>query len=158
MSIANLASEMGAKNAVFPADEVLSDFLGERMRPGVWADPGAKYALEMEVDLTKVFPVVAAPHAVENVKAVAEVEGTKIQEAVIGTCTSGRLEDLRVAASILAGKKLADGVQLMIIPASQEIYLKAIEEGIITTLVKAGGDCPGFVVRTLPGDGPGHPG
>ena len=139
MTVANLASEMGAKNAVFPADEVLSDFLGERMRPGVWADPGAKYALEMEVDLGSVFPVVAAPHAVENVKAVAEVEGTKIQEAVIGTCTSGRLEDLRIAAAILAGKKLADGVQLMIIPASQEIYLKAIEEGIITTLVKAGG-------------------
>ena len=138
MTLANLASEMGAKNAVFPADDVLAQFLGKEMKPGVWADPGARYAREMEIDLAELFPVVAAPHTVENIKAVAEVEGTKIDEAVIGTCTNGRLDDLRIAAQVLDGKKVADGVQLLVIPASQEIYLQAIEEGIMTRLMKAG--------------------
>jgi 3-isopropylmalate/(R)-2-methylmalate dehydratase large subunit len=138
MTLTNLASEMGAKNAVFPADDVLARFLGKEMKPGVWADPGAKYARELEIDLAEIFPVVAAPHTVENIKAVAEVAGAKIQEAVIGTCTNGRLDDLRIAAQVLDGKKVADGVQLLVIPASQEIYLQAIEEGILSKLVKAG--------------------
>ncbi|MBM4314614.1 MAG: homoaconitate hydratase family protein [Deltaproteobacteria bacterium] len=138
MTLANLASEMGAKNAVFPADDVLARFLGKEMKPGVWADPGAAYAKEMEIDLADLFPVVAAPHTVENIKAVAEVAGTAIQEAVIGTCTNGRLDDLRIAAQVLDGKKVAEGVQLIVVPASQEIYLQASEEGILSRLVKAG--------------------
>ena len=105
MTLANMASEMGAKNAVFPADDVLARFLGKAMKPGVWADPGATYAAELAIDLDELFPVVAAPHSVENIRAVAEVEGTKIDEAVIGTCTNGRLDDLRVAAELLAGKE-----------------------------------------------------
>jgi 3-isopropylmalate/(R)-2-methylmalate dehydratase large subunit len=138
MTLANLASEMGAKNAAFPADDVLARFLGNTMSPGVWADPGAKYAKDLEIDLAEIFPVVAVPHSVENIKAVAEVEGVKINEAVIGTCTNGRLDDLRIAAQALDGKRVADGVQLYVIPASREIYLQAIEEGIISTLMKAG--------------------
>lgn len=138
MTLANLASEMGAKNAVFPADELLVEFLGAEMKPGVWADPGATYAREMEIDLAEVFPVVAVPHAVENVKAVAEVAGTRIDAAVIGTCTNGRLDDLRVAARLLEGRKVSDGVQLLVIPASQAIYLQAMEEGVMATLVRAG--------------------
>jgi len=138
MTLANLASEMGAKNAVFPADDLLAQFLGRGMKPGVWADPGVTYAVEMEIDLDDIFPVVAAPHSVENIKAVAEVEGIKIDEAVIGTCTNGRLDDLRIAAGVLEGKKVADGVQLLVIPASQDIYLQAVEEGIMTRLIKAG--------------------
>jgi 3-isopropylmalate/(R)-2-methylmalate dehydratase large subunit len=138
MTLANLASEMGAKNAVFPADEILAEFLGGEMRPGLWADPGATYAREMEIDLAEVFPVVAAPHAVENVRSVAEVEGIKIDAAVIGTCTNGRLDDLRVAARILEGRRVADGVQLLVIPASQAIYLQAMEEGVMAILVRAG--------------------
>jgi len=139
MTLANLASEMGAKNAVFPPDEVLSQFLGkEEMRPGVWADPGAEYASEMEIDLAELFPLVAAPHTVENVKAVAEVEGTRIHEAVIGTCTNGRLDDLRIAADVLDGKKVSDGVQLLVIPASREILLQAVEEGVLAKLIRAG--------------------
>lgn len=138
MTIANLASEMGAKNAVFPADEVLAQFLGKGMKPGLWADPGAACARELEIDLDGLFPVVAAPHSVENIKAVAEVEGAPIDAAIIGTCTNGRLDDLRIAARILAGKKVAEGVQLLIIPASQEIYLQAVEEGTIARLIKAG--------------------
>jgi 3-isopropylmalate/(R)-2-methylmalate dehydratase large subunit len=138
MTLANLASEMGAKNAAFPADDILARFLGDDMRPGIWADPGAKYARELRIDLAEVFPVVAAPHSVENIKAVAEVEGAKIDEAVIGTCTNGRLDDLRIAAQALDGRRVADGVQLYVIPASREIYLQALEEGLMTKLVKAG--------------------
>ncbi len=138
MTLANLASEMGAKNAVFPADEVLEKFLGKEMRPGVWADADAKYAAELEINLDELFPLVAAPHTVENIKAVSEVEGTPIQEAVVGTCTNGRLDDLRIAAEVMDGKQVAAGVQMLVIPASKEIYMQAIEEGIITKLMKAG--------------------
>jgi 3-isopropylmalate/(R)-2-methylmalate dehydratase large subunit len=137
MTIANLASEMGAKNAVFPADEVLDAFYGEKI-PGVWADDGAKYFSEIEIDLDNVFPVVAAPHNVDNVKSVAEVSGTVVHEGLIGTCTNGRIEDLRIAAEILKGKSIKEGFQLHIIPASSKIFLQAIEEGIISIFIRAG--------------------
>jgi 3-isopropylmalate/(R)-2-methylmalate dehydratase large subunit len=137
MTLANLASEMGAKNAVFPADEVLSSFFRETV-VGVWADEGAIYAGNIEIDLDEIFPVVSAPHNVDNVKSVAEAEGTPVDEGLIGTCTNGRIEDLRIAASILKGKKIREFFQLNIIPASAEIYLHAIEEGIITELIWAG--------------------
>jgi len=137
MTIANLASEMGAKNAVFPADEVLEKFLGEKVK-GTWADPDAKYFKEYEINLNDIFPVVSAPHNVDNVKSISDVQGLAIQQALIGTCTNGRLEDLRIAAKILEGKKVAKTVQLLIIPASQMIYMLAMEEGLITTFFKAG--------------------
>ncbi|MCX6256756.1 MAG: aconitase/3-isopropylmalate dehydratase large subunit family protein [Bacteroidia bacterium] len=138
MTLANLASEMGAKNAVFPADEVLAAFYGRETIEGVWADPDAKYFREIDIDLNEIFPLVAAPHQVDNVKAVSEVQGTILHEAIIGTCTNGRIEDLRIAASILKGKNVAEGFQLLVIPASREIYLEAINEGIISTLIEAG--------------------
>ena len=138
MTLANLASEMGAKNAVFPPDEILADFYGKNNIEGVWADQGAKYAKEIEIDLSEIYPLVAAPHHVDNVKAVSEVQGTKVHQGVIGTCTNGRLEDIRIAAEILDGKQIADGFQLLVIPASQKIYLQMIEEGIITKLINAG--------------------
>lgn len=137
MTIANLASEMGAKNAVFPADEVLRSFLGEKTE-GVWADKNAKYLREININLEDIFPVVAAPHNVDNIKSVAEAAGTVVHEGLIGTCTNGRIEDLRAAAGILKDKKIREGFQLNVIPASREIYLKAIEEGLITTLVESG--------------------
>ena len=93
MTIANLASEMGAKNAVFPADEVLSAFLGEEAT-GTWADADAHYVKEYTLNLGDIFPVVSAPHNVDNVKSVSDVQGLNIQQALIGTCTNGRLEDL----------------------------------------------------------------
>jgi 3-isopropylmalate dehydratase small subunit len=130
---------MGAKNAVFPCDNVLMDYLGRSM-PGIVADSEADYAIEIEIDLSSVFPLVAAPHNVDNIKSAAEVAGTQIHEALIGTCTNGRIEDLRIAAAILNGRKIKKGVQLNIIPASREIYLKAIEEGLISILVSAGGN------------------
>lgn len=138
LTIANMASEMGAKNAVFPPDEVLRAFLDEPFE-GVWADPDAMYAGELKINLDTLFPVVACPHHVDNIKAVSDVAGTPIGQALIGTCTNGRLSDLSVAAGIMKGRKVFPGVQLLIIPASRAIFLEAIREGIIETLVAAGG-------------------
>ncbi|MFH0841837.1 MAG: aconitase/3-isopropylmalate dehydratase large subunit family protein [Bacteroidota bacterium] len=137
MTIANLTSEMGAKNAVFPPDEVLFDFLGKTVG-GVWADNGAKYFREIKINLSAIVPVVAAPHNVDNVKSVPETAGIPVHEGLIGTCTNGRIEDLRISVGILKGKKIADGFQLNIIPASRDIYLQAIEEGLITALLRSG--------------------
>ncbi len=137
MTLANLASEMGAKNAVFPVDKILEDFLDIKTK-GIWADEDAVYSKEITIDLSQLFPVVSVPHHVDNVKAVAQVKGTKIQQAIIGTCTNGRIEDLREASKILKNKQLSKGFQLLIIPASKEIYLQALHEGLIETLMNAG--------------------
>lgn len=137
MTIANLASEMGAKNAVFPCDRVLNDFLGVKST-GVWADNGAEYAREITINMDDIFPVVAAPHNVDNVKSVHDAAGTIVHEGLIGTCTNGRIEDLRIAGKILKGKKIKDGFQLNVIPASRRIYLEAIKEGIISEIIEAG--------------------
>jgi len=137
MTIANLASEMGAKNAVFPADEVLYEFYNKQTE-SVWADRRAKYLSEINIRLNDVFPVVAAPHNVDNIRSVHEVAGTIVHEGLIGTCTNGRIEDLRIAAEILKGNRIKDGFQLNVIPASREIFLQAIEEGLISDMIKAG--------------------
>ncbi|NLL28949.1 MAG: 3-isopropylmalate dehydratase large subunit [Bacteroidales bacterium] len=139
MVLANLASEMGAKNAVFPADEVLEKHFNQKFE-GIWSDPDAKYIREINIDLDTIFPVVSAPHNVDNVKAVSEVLNTELQQAVIGTCTNGRIEDLREAAAILNGKRIPKGFQLLVIPASQEIYLQALKEGLIEIFINAGGN------------------
>jgi len=157
MTLANLASEMGAKNAVFPPDEVLEDFLGEKIENSIWADEDAVYEREIELNLEDMFPLVAAPHHVDNVKAVSEVQGTKIQQGLIGTCTNGRLEDIRIAAEILDGKKIADGFQLLVIPASKEIYLQMIEEGITTKLMNAGANVLAASCGPCLGTGQGIP-
>jgi 3-isopropylmalate/(R)-2-methylmalate dehydratase large subunit len=137
MTMANMASEMGAKNAVFPPDEILSDYFNEKIE-GVWADEGAMYSRVININLDEIFPVVSAPHNVDNVKSVAEVEGTEVQEGLIGTCTNGRIEDLRIAASILKGHTIKNHFQLNIIPASAKIYKQAIEEGIVSVFIEAG--------------------
>jgi len=137
MTIANLASEMGAKNAVFPADELLEKFYGKKQK-GIWADNKARYFSEIDINLSEIFPVVAAPHNVDNIKSVPEVAGTVVHEGLIGTCTNGRIEDMRIAAGILKGKVIKDSFQLNIIPASRKIFLQAIEEGIISTFIEAG--------------------
>jgi 3-isopropylmalate/(R)-2-methylmalate dehydratase large subunit len=137
MTIANLASEMGAKNAVFPADEVLDEFYGKKIT-GVWADDDAEYSKEIKIDLAKIFPVVAAPHNVDNIRSIGDVAGTVVHEGLIGTCTNGRIEDLRIAAKILKGKQVRKGFQLHVIPASQKILLQAAEEGLFKILVESG--------------------
>jgi 3-isopropylmalate/(R)-2-methylmalate dehydratase large subunit len=168
MTLTNLASEMGAKNAVFPADEVLAGFLNKHsedstkskhseVRNGVWADVDAKYEREVEINLDEIFPLVAAPHNVDNVKAVSEVQGKKLNQGLIGTCTNGRLEDIRVAAEILDGKQVADGFQLLVIPASKEIYLQMIEEGLTTKLMNAGASVLAVSCGPCLGTGQGIP-
>jgi 3-isopropylmalate/(R)-2-methylmalate dehydratase large subunit len=137
MTLANLASEMGAKNAVFPPDQVLFDYMGEKP-DGVWADEGATYARELHIDLAEVYPLVAAPHHVDHIMALAEVAGLDVHQGLIGTCTNGRIEDLREAANMLRGKKVKPGFQLLVIPASRDIYLQAIREGLVTEFIEAG--------------------
>jgi len=156
MTLANLASEMGAKNAVFPADPILHEFLGEEI-PGIWADEDAQYTRKFEVDLNEVYPLVAAPHHVDHVKALAEVAGTDIHQALIGTCTNGRIEDLREAAAMIAGKSVKPGIQLLVIPASRDIYLQAIEEGLVTQFLEAGANVLSSSCGPCLGTGQGIP-
>ncbi len=156
MVLCNLASEMGAKNAVFPADEVLQTWLGKKTE-GVWADEGAVYHKEITINLNEIFPVVSAPHNVDNVKAVAEVAGTKIHQALVGTCTNGRIEDLREAAAVLKGNKLPRFMQMQIIPASKEIYLQAMKEGLIETFFEAGANVLSSSCGPCLGTGQGIP-
>lgn len=137
MTVCNLASEMGAKNAAFPCDGVLQAYIGQKTT-GVWADDEAEYRCRISVNLSDVFPLVAAPHHVDNIMSVSSVAGTVVHEGLIGTCTNGRLDDLRAAATVLKGEKVKPGFQLHIIPASREIYLQAIKEGIIEDLLEAG--------------------
>jgi homoaconitate hydratase family protein/3-isopropylmalate dehydratase small subunit len=156
MTIANLASEMGAKNAVFPADEVLYEYFGESIE-GCWADVNAEYTREIDINLSELFPLVAAPHHVDNVKALSEVEGTVIHQALIGTCTNGRLEDLRDAANVLKGNKLPDGFQMLIIPASKDIYMQAMEEELIKVFMEAGANVLATSCGPCLGTGQGIP-
>lgn len=141
MTLANLASEMGAKNAVFPYDEVLEAYVGnpsENAPKSIQADPDARYAMELEIDLSDIYPLAAIPHHVDNVRAVAEIEGISLHQGLIGTCTNGRIEDIRIAAEILRGHKVKQGFQLLIIPASKQIYLQSIKEGLAETLLESG--------------------
>jgi homoaconitase/3-isopropylmalate dehydratase large subunit len=105
----------------------------------VWADPDAEYARELVYDMASIEPVVALPHKVDNVKPVSEVEGLSIDQALLGTCTNGRLSDLRAAASILEGKTVDPRVRLLILPASRAVLLEAIADGTIRKLIDAGG-------------------
>lgn len=138
MTIANLASEMGAKSAVFPPDKILAQFYGKDKIEGVWADADAHYEKEIEINLNEIFPVVAVPHNVENIKALREVLGITVNQVFIGTCTNGRIEDLREAAAVLKGNKIAKGMQLLITPASQKIYLQAVREGLVEIFLESG--------------------
>ncbi len=156
MTLANLASEMGAKNAVFPADEVLENYLGFKPE-GLWADHDATYLKEIEIDLGEVFPVVAAPHHVDNVKAVSEVKGIKIQQALIGTCTNGRLQDLREAATVLKGQQVPNYMQLQIIPASKVIFMQAMKEGLIEIFMESGANVLSSSCGPCLGTGQGIP-
>jgi homoaconitate hydratase family protein/3-isopropylmalate dehydratase small subunit len=156
MVLANLASEMGAKNAVFPADTVLASHLGSELS-GIWADQDAAYLKELEIDLAEIFPVVAAPHHVDNVKAVSEVQGIKINQALVGTCTNGRLQDLREAAAVLKGKKIPKYMQLQIIPASKEIYMQAMNEGLIAVFMESGANVLASSCGPCLGTGQGIP-
>lgn len=140
-TVSNMAIEMGAKAGLMEADRKTFEWLKQytdREFEAVSADPGANYNRVLEFDVSNLEPQVAKPHRVDNVAPISELVGKPIQQAFIGTCTNGRLEDLRVAASILAGKKVNPDVRLIVAPASRKVYLDAMNEGIIQKLVEAG--------------------
>lgn len=140
-TIANMAIEGGGKNGIFPVDEVCEAYLKEhsvRSYQIYEADEDAVYDAEYTIDLSALKPTVAFPHLPENTKTVDEAGDIKIDQVVIGSCTNGRLEDLRAAANILKGKKVAKGVRVIVIPATQRIYLDAMEEGLLKIFVEAG--------------------
>jgi len=143
LTMANMAIEAGAKNAIFPCDAKLVEYEEQRAkRPldPVEADAGASYARICEWDVTNLEPMVSFPHLPSNIRPVGEAmrEKIKIDQVFIGSCTNAKIEDLRIAAKILKGKHLAPGTRGVAIPASHNIWLKALEEGIIETLVRAG--------------------
>jgi 3-isopropylmalate dehydratase large subunit 1 len=137
MTIANMSTEMGVVSAAFPPDDRLADYFNEPAVRGVWADEDAVYERFIEIDLARVFPLVFDTRKGE-IRSVDEMEGLKIQQGLIGACASGRLEDLRLVSMILDGKRIADGFQLFVVPASRDIYLKAVEEGIIDKIAQSG--------------------
>jgi len=140
-TIANMAIEAGAKNGVFPVDEQTRAYVKDRVsRPweAVEADPDAVYEREVVIDLDKLEPTVAMPHLPENTKTIREAAGLPIDQVIIGSCTNGRISDLRAAAAIFKGKKVADSVRCVVIPATQEITLQAMQEGLIETFIQAG--------------------
>ncbi|MCJ7721102.1 homoaconitase large subunit [Candidatus Bathyarchaeota archaeon] len=141
MVLANMAVEMGAKAGIIEPDQKTLDYVNARtdkpFKP-VKSDPDTTYERVVDVDVSDLEPQVAVPHSVDNVKPVSEVEDVQVNQAFIGSCTNGRLEDLRPAAQILKGKKIARGIRLIVIPASQEIYLNALNEGLIKTFMESG--------------------
>ena len=140
-TISNMAIEAGGKNGIFPVDEKTMEYISGRVnRPceAFEADPDAVYAREVVIDLDKLEPTVAMPHLPENTKVVSQVAGLPINQVVIGSCTNGRISDLRAAAAVLKGRKVAGGVRCIVIPATQEIVLQAMQEGLIQTFIEAG--------------------
>lgn len=143
-TICNMAIEAGAKNGIFPVDEATIEYLDKHAKREYKiyeADKDAEYEEVVDVDLSAIRPTVAFPHLPGNAKTVDEIEAMDkiyIDQVVIGSCTNGRMEDLRKAAAILKGKKVADNVRVMVVPATQKIYLQCILEGILETFVEAG--------------------
>jgi len=140
-TICNMAIEAGAKNGIFPVDDKTKAYLAGRVdRP--WqtfeADPDAEFTQEITIDLSSLRPTVAFPHLPSNTKTVDEAVGKPIQQVVIGSCTNGRLKDLQEAAEILRGRKVANGVRCIVIPATQQIYLDAMAQGLVADFIHAG--------------------
>ena len=141
MVLCNMAVEAGAKTGIFEADEKALEYLeahGRKPKAVYKSDPDAVYAREYTFDLSKVRPVAAKPDFVDNVVPAEEVRGIKIDEAFLGSCNNGRIEDLRVGASIIKGKKVAEKVRFLVVPASQTVYRQALKEGLIDIFMEAG--------------------
>ncbi len=145
MTLCNMAVEMGAKNGIVEPDDKTSEFLKGRTSgtlgsfDSIRSDEDASYEKVVSIDVSDLEPQVAFSPSVDNVKPVSKATKIKIDQAFVGSCTNGRLEDLRLAAAILKGKKVKDGVRLLVIPASQEVYLQALKEGLVEVFVEAGG-------------------
>ncbi len=146
-AISNMAIEAGARAGIIEPDEVTKEYVSVVRRSSfvarkpvyVFSDKDAKYEKTYEWDVSKLEPQVACPHLPSNVKPVSELNNVSIDQVVIGSCTNGRITDLRIAAKILKGKKIKAGLRLIVIPATQKIYLEAVKEGLAETFVKAGG-------------------
>ena len=142
LTIANMAIECGAKNGVFPVDEICKEYLADRFDDDYniyEADDDAEYTREIIIDLSKLVPQVAFPHLPSNTHPINEIEKIAIDQVVIGSCTNGRLEDMRIAGEILKGKKVAPYLRLIVIPGTQAVYEACMKEGIIQTILDAGG-------------------
>lgn len=167
--IPNMMAEFGVKNAYLPPDEKVFAYLAERLvkrqasnasqleienqkskikNVAFYPDPAATYAAEYTFDASQLEPYIACPHTVDNVKPLSQVRGTKVQQAFLGTCTNGRLEDLEAAAQVVQGKKVAKGTRLLVIPASSEVLREAMHRGYLETLANVG------AVIGVPGCGP----
>ena len=160
-TMCNMAIEMGAKNGIMEPNREVIDYICQRTGKKeselniVRSDKDAAYERELEFDITDMEPQIACPNDVDNVKDISKVEGTSIDQCLVGSCTNGRLSDLKDAAEILEGKSIDDSVRLIILPASREIYQEAIHEGYIDTFINAG------AIICNPGCGPclgGHMG
>ena len=151
-TLANMAVEAGAKAGLFVTDEKTKEYLKQHGREEKFTeikpDADAVYERVIEIDASKLVPTVSCPHTVDNTKPAKDLKDVKINQVFIGTCTNGRIEDLRIAAEILNGKKVNPEVRLLVVPASKEVYKQAIEEGLITKLIDAGAQILG------PGCGP----
>lgn len=140
-SIANMAIEAGAKNGIFPVDAKCLEYLEAHgaKEPRIYeADEDAAYERTVEIDLGELEPTIALPHLPSNTKKVREVAGLKIDQVVIGSCTNGRIGDLRIAAEVMKGRRVAKNVRAIVIPATQKIWLQAMEEGLLKIFVEAG--------------------
>lgn len=151
-TIANMGIEMGAKIAVFPCDEITEEYLKGKLKDNefepIWADENASYEKVINYNLDEIEPMVARPHTVDNTAKVKDVEGKEINQALLGTCTNGRLNDFRLAAKILKGKKISKNVRLLLLPASKSILEEGLKDGTLNSLIDAGG------ILLPPGCGP----
>ena len=149
--LSNMMAEMGAKNSYVTPDEHVDQYLKKRAQRNyspLFPDPDAEYQRELTYTLDTITAMVACPHSVDHVKPLAEVQGTHIDQAFLGTCTNGRLDDLQAAAEILRGNSIARGTRMVVIPASSEIFLEALKQGLIAEFIEAG------AVIESPGCGP----
>ena len=145
LTICNMAIECGAKNGIFPVDEKTIEYLDARVEGGykdapdwLFPDPDAEYSQVVTIDLSKIRPMVAFPHLPSNTHAVGTFEKIRIDQVVIGSCTNGRIEDMRKAAAVLKGRTVAEGVRAIVLPGSQRVYRQALTEGLLEIFVDSG--------------------
>ncbi len=141
-TIANMAIEAGGKNGIFPVDDIALTYINEHAKGKKYtvyeADPDAEYDEKYTIDLSKLTPTVAFPHLPENTHTFDDIDDIKIDQVVIGSCTNGRIDDLRIAAEVLTDHHIAEGMRCIVIPATQKIYMQAMEEGLLKTFIEAG--------------------